>query len=483
MSKLVIFGNINKITFCNAIVAAQDMSKRKFEVGLSDIFVLHTPASFRKLFSNETDWLEFLKQYGIDESIFVNRIMSEASEEKDYFRYVKMILDSSRESLDMLIIDATNGTSEHKALLNNIAYVLSIPNIYFIDIRAMVEKSIPRDIYCAAEDIRNCYKKLELSEDEYDIAYMNATEIKRYDRIIDILASDYNKSCNGDGDDFFSSNLVNAIRLKLENDSKKRSGLGVPNANLYRMISSAIVASLEELLNASLIELSIDPYEGKMTLGKKLGKIEEALQNKRSAMFDYKFYHQFSEFILYLRNTASHKGKSLGRSDEQYKADLSVDMLLVFLDYYLNVVIKELQGIDTQSSLRIKDCLEPMEAKYYGLDGDNTGNELEGLLLSSSTTHKDLESFSKRVDEARNAVTKYVTDNKGKVIFSAGDDILFTGKFDLKKLEEIKQLYFDSAHGYTCSIAYAKTFRELLFSMKFAKMEKNTIRGIEIVSQ
>ena len=44
-------------------------------------------------------------------------------------------------------------------------------------------------------------------------------------------------------------------------------------------------------------------------------------------------------------------------------------------------------------------------------------------------------------------------------------------------------MYKEKTGGLTCSIAYGNTFKELLFSVKLAKMEKDSIRGIKINEQ
>ncbi len=40
MSQLLILGNTNKYTFCNAIVAAQNKAKECFDEGLTEIYVI-----------------------------------------------------------------------------------------------------------------------------------------------------------------------------------------------------------------------------------------------------------------------------------------------------------------------------------------------------------------------------------------------------------------------------------------------------------
>ena len=113
------------------------------------------------------------------------------------------------------------------------------------------------------------------------------------------------------------------------------------------------------------------------------------------------------------------------------------------------------------------------------MDGDNTGQELESLLFRAKK-ESQLSEFSNRVKKAKNEVVNYITSNKGKIIFAEGDDILFKGKFCFKDLETMKEIYFEHSKGISCSIAYGKDFKEVLLSMKLAKMEKNTIKGISL---
>lgn len=66
MSQLIILGNTNKYTFCNAIVAAQSRSKERLGCSISEIYVIHSIESFEMLFRKEGDWLTHLKKYGLN---------------------------------------------------------------------------------------------------------------------------------------------------------------------------------------------------------------------------------------------------------------------------------------------------------------------------------------------------------------------------------------------------------------------------------
>ena len=120
---------------------------------------------------------------------------------------------------------------------------------------------------------------------------------------------------------------------------------------------------------------------------------------------------------------------------------------------------------------------------YYGLDGDNTGQALESL-FESNQSEKKLHDFSFKIKSAKDCIVNYIKNTKsGNIVFAEGDDILFKGKFSKEDLIYIKNMYKEKTGGLTCSIAYGNTFKELLFSMKLAKMEKDSIRGIKINEQ
>ena len=95
-----------------------------------------------------------------------------------------------------------------------------------------------------------------------------------------------------------------------------------------------------------------------------------------------------------------------------------------------------------------------------------------------------LEETASKVDnelliEAKENIVSYIKKNNGKVIFAEGDDILFKGEFKVEDLQKMLSLYRDGT-GMTCSIGYGDTLKETLFSMKIAKLEKNSIKGYRI---
>ena len=77
--------------------------------------------------------------------------------------------------------------------------------------------------------------------------------------------------------------------------------------------------------------------------------LQNELRGKTSQTFDFLFLEKFNDFILYLRNSTTHKGHDISDS-ERFKAELSVQMSLVFLDYYSTIVFNELKKTEIRKS-------------------------------------------------------------------------------------------------------------------------------------
>lgn len=476
MSRLIILGNTNKYTFCNSIVAAQNKSSEILKEKITDIFVLHTQESFNELFTSNKDWIEFLSDYNITLESFVNRVLINNNNEPiSYLKYIQEIIEKS--SLDTLLIDLSNGTSEKKTLLSTISYVLDIPNVFYINTTLFFKDGKSSTEFYKSDILREYYVKMSTNKVIDQMAYLNLTEVIRYRETVDELSKIYKKIENDSSNDkFFKDNLLNAILLKIQNDNKD-----ISDNSLYRITSTAIAASLEDLIDNFLIKLNIDDIDDK-TLGQKISMLQNKLKNKTSKTFDYNFLEKLNCFILYLRNSTTHKGRSISDS-EKFKAELSIQMSLIFLKYYSTIVFTELEKTEgyKNNDIAIEDNpLDNREIMYYGLDGDNTGQALESL-FESNQTENQLRDFSKKVKRAKDEIVAEIKKTKdNKIIFAEGDDILFKGRFSNEELLKLKALYKEKTDGLTCSIAYGNTFKELLFSMKLAKMEKNTIRGIKI---
>lgn len=475
MSQLLILGNTNKYTFCNAIVAAQYKSNQDFNEGINEIYVIHSKESFQKLFVEEEDWIIFLKRYNISIENFINKIIFRDSE-SEFIKYIKKILKSCQ--VDKLLIDISNGTSEFKTLLSIIAYVLEISNVYFIDSISLLNRENYKS-YLDAEQLYHYYKQMINNKSIDDLAYINLTEITRYKEKVDKLSQIYMEfDVDYSNASFFKDNLINAILLKVKNDNEK-----VLDNSMYRISSTAIASSLEDLIDRLLLNYGKEEITNK-TLGNKIHSLQSKIRENSSPEFDYRFLDKFNDFILYLRNSTTHKALNISES-ERFKASLTLQMSLIFLEYYSTVVRQELKKNEHKEFdneiLEIEEFIPNTQRDiYYGLDGDNTGSALEAM-LQSNLSETEIKEFSFKVKKAKDKIVDYIKkSSKGKVIFAEGDDILFKGNFEMKDLKQMLRIYNDNSGGLTCSIGYGRSLKEVLISMKFAKIEKNSIRGISI---
>lgn len=467
MSKLIVLGNINEYTFLNSIAAAQAKSKDIFNgETITDIFVLHTQESYDKLSGLETteDWMDKLKNLNIGLKNFTNKRLDNTI--SDYLKYIEGIIKDN--TIDNLLVDLSNGDVSKKILLGMIVYALNISNVFYIDTTTLFfRNNEERNSFFREEFIKNYYVQMQYNKEIDKLAYLNLTEVIRYREIVNELSALYKGiDENSSEDEKFRDSLLNVIKLKLDNDNKDKSD------NTYRIFSTAIASGLEEVINEILVHIGKNDEDFK-NLEDKIKVLQKELKSRNSKTFDYLFFEKFNEFMLYLRNSSTGKRKNIS-GNEKMKAELSLQMSLVCLEYYSTVVLKEFDNgkeCDYGDTVIEELNFEGNDIRYFGLDGDNTGQALESLFMSDES-EENIQQFSNKIKKARENINNYLKDKKCEVIFAEGDDMLFRGKLTRSDLEQIKKIYKEITGTLTCSIAYGNTFKELLFSMKLAKMEK-----------
>ncbi|MEL7358852.1 MAG: mCpol domain-containing protein [Cyanobacteria bacterium J06560_6] len=486
MTILLILGNINKFTFANTIIAANAKSQDLFERTLTNIFVLHSKDSYAELKSNE-DWISHIERNGVNRESIIEKTV-EITEEEESIRkfvdYVEFILKGIPNDSD-LIVDLTNGTSLQKNLLSIASYILDIRNQFLIDISLLFEftkerrpKFLPLDV------LLPCYKPVPDSTKLDTIAYLNLSEMVRYRKIIEAHTEKYANIDSDTSDrDFFKDNLAHSIQLKLQGDQNKDNAI-------YRIAASSISASVEDLIRLLVSNFVLDDTSGsadRRTFGQKLKIIQSQVEKDAPSDFDIAFFSKFNDFILYLRNSSTHKGKIL-TDLEKFKAELSVKMAFPFIEFYTDIVYPLLsQGKLSQGPKQLKRLsygdLSSDETFYYGLDGDDTGKILEELFLACSD-ESSFRKLSKDVANAISKIAKFVSNKLGKkaIVFEAGDDLLFKGYLQESLLFEIQAMYSELTPDLTCSIGYGRSFQEVYLALKLAKTQpgKNAIVGIEL---
>jgi minimal CRISPR polymerase domain len=481
MTTLIIHGNKNQFTFANSIVAANAKAVEVFQEPLTDIYVIHSTESDKDL-RNISEWLDHLRMYGIGKEQLIERVIEVTSAKesiKRFVDYLEIIIKGSPDSTN-LIFDLTNGTTFQKNVLSIASYILDVRHQYVIDIVKLSEYTKERG-FLSEDILSKSYISLPECSHLDNIAYLNLSEMVRYKRVIDQHADKYVQIDEQYADErFFKDNLFHSIQLKLRGDITKDNAI-------YRIAASSIGVSMEELISLLFYKLGFeeDLGNGPPTFGRKLKIVENRVKEDATPDFDIEFFKLFNNFILYLRNSSTHKGKLLTNL-EKFKADLSVKMAFPFMEFYTEIVYPMLTKKDIiKQPKHINKLTAPSDGiYYYGLDGDNTGAILEELFLSSSD-EKKFRKLSKSVTDAIIEISKLVKDNstmKDAVVFAAGDDLLFSGAFNIEMLQSMQKIYKDRT-GLTCSIGYGKSFQEVYLALKLAKTEpgKNSISGVEIL--
>lgn len=490
MSTLIVLGNPNQYTFANSIIAANNKSIDLFGKSLKDIFVIHSSISYNTL-TEKKDWTKHLESNNINIDTLTHRIVdlnsSNESVEK-FVHYVEFIANAVSSKNLNVIVDLTNSTSLYKNLLSIAAYILDLEHQYIINIAKVTELTKEKE-FLPISILQETYIPLPSVIQLDKIAYLSLVEMVRYKRMIQSYTDKYTQIDPIASDrPFFEDNLVHSVQLKLQGDQGDRK----KNNAIYRIVGSSIAASVEDLITLLIKKFSLggdSTDKGPLTFGKKLRLIEARFEDKAYKDFDFEFFKKFNDFMLYLRNSSTHKNTALA-DIERFKADLSVKMSFPFIEFYVDIIHQLLNNHNFTESpakmvmKRLSNCdIPPGETFYFGLDGDDTGARLEELFLSARDD-KVFEEMSKSVVKAVKEIENYIKSRKGsKVLFAAGDDILFKANFDESVLRLLQEMYQAKASGLTCSIGYGKSFREVHLALKLAKLEpgKNSIVGIEFV--
>ena len=491
MTVLIIQGNKNQYTFANAIIAANNKCLEIFGESLSCIYIIHSNESKQELRSN-TDWIDKLSEYKIQEEIFVEKIIEITNQEDSIEKFVNYFesIFKGLSNPENLIVDLSNGTTLQKNVFSIAAYILDIKEQYLIDISIL--SSLTKDRGFLSKDIL-AKSYIPAPDCTYldNIAYLNITEIIRYKRIIDNQCKKY-MEIDGEYSDerFFQDNLYHSIKLKLKADITKND-----NA-VYRISASSIGASIDEIISIICKKIGvIDNSKKSRTLGYKINLLEPKVKEKMMPDFDFEFFTLFNKLMLYLRNSTTHKERLL-TDVEKFKAELSVKLAFPFMEFYTDIIYPKILSnktdalninIDRVEVLNNSDLNKSREY-YYGLDGDNTGLELEKIFLTSNDDQCQLKKLSNSVQKAMKEIEKEVkkrTQRQDSIIFSGGDSILFKGFLKEDDLKEIQKTYEKNTSGLTCSIGYGCSLTETYLALKIAKTQpgKNSIFGIQFTDK
>jgi len=484
---LIILGNKNQYTFANSIVAANWKAQQLFRKPLGTIFVLHSAGSHDAL-RMERGWVAHLAEHNIRESLLIPRVMevsAGAGSIEQFAEYIELILQGVG-GADHVMVDLTNGATLQKNLLAIVAYILDIRHQFLIDTITLSEltKFTKELKFLSLDVLQKSYQEAPDSSHLDDLAYINLAEIVRYRHRIATETARYAEIEPALADPvFFRDNFLHSVKFKLMADREKDSAL-------YRIAAASVGTSIDDMLELIIRKLNGGRRQlqsSGLTLGAKLARIREAMNARVGDEFDHEFLRTFNEFVRYLRNSTTHKGRLLTDS-EAFKAELSILLSLPFVRYYTEIVYPHLTGEQEPTAPRIRRLALPAGpsavALYFGLDGDDTGRVFEDLFLVDGEEQR-LRDCSEAVSNAISRISERIKNIAGKhaIIFSAGDDILFKGKFTQDQLRDLHDLYPTTTNGLTCSIGYGRSLREAFLALKLAKTTpgKNSIIGIELL--
>lgn len=106
--------------------------------------------------------------------------------------------------------------------------------------------------------------------------------------------------------------------------------------------------------------------------------------------------------------------------------------------------------------------------KIYGLDGDKVGGIIDAHFIRDEVNALGI--FSEKVASVMEEIRKTVIQDKGTVVFCAGDSILFQGNFENHWCERILAL-FQIRTGCTASMGVGDTATEAYLGLKLAKAD------------
>jgi hypothetical protein len=175
MASLFIIGNINEYTFANAALAAHTKDQDIDGVGLTDVFVLHSPESEKHLSASE-NWKDHLSLHGLHPEVFVsctvdlrrggNQQLERVAHHVERF----LLALNKREDV---YVDLTNGSSLYKSVLANIAYLLGVRRQFILDTTKRGEFLLPADL-------REAYVELPDPSLLDSVAPAWLTEVRRF---------------------------------------------------------------------------------------------------------------------------------------------------------------------------------------------------------------------------------------------------------------------------------------------------------------
>lgn len=462
LASLFLAGNTNCLTFLNSIAVADSHARRNQSGGLDRVLVIHTEESFAALSGGA--WKRRLLELGIDPQFIdlqVNLNLERPGMIKQLERLAETIaIFVKGRDPRTVYLDLTNGTALYKNVLAKIGFALGIEHQFTLPAHVKGELD--------PEALPEAYVSLPHTSSFDELAKSWLTDIRRYRYLLD------------------SAGL---LRLK---QSAERN-----------FIREDVLAAVDQWFTGSRVkdgstlsgavghvgrafEMIVRTYgrdEGSAGEDRSLRRILSRLQSTVARTVpreEAEFFRQTTSLLAELRNTAAHR--TLPPHAAELRARLAVELILIVLDTLGSLEDSIATDAATKESHSlIADTLHPNENQdyYVGIDGDDIGLELQEYFADDAEA-SDFARFSNKISTATREVAKRAKELGCKILFQAGDDIFFRGKYRSGMLEELQELFEERA-GQSCSIGFGPTPRDAYVAMKLAKARpgKRAIVGLE----
>lgn len=497
MPYLFVIGNIRQYPFANAILAAEVQARSARTVGataasgLDKIFVIHSSHS-RSFLNSKQDWRDHLLHSGIDDSRLVEFTV-DLEKGEEALRRMAEHLDVCLKSMDRredVFVDLTNGSSLYKNTLAIIAYVLGARRQFVLLPGALSEKKdggpevSVLDRFWTEAEVREAYFELPDPTVLDLIAPTWLTEVRRFthratetaDRLGQFMGDSFHPT-------IFRDQVEQAIKQWFEGESRRDGAALGSSVHAIGVAFEDLIRRIEALL------CGVSAKADNISLAARIQRINREILF-RVGDLEPNLIFQITDLLRTLRNASAHEATS--PKFGSIRARLSVELLLATTDC-LEILWSDKRlsnsgaltiGSEFQNEMTSVDTEgRPGETYYFGLDGDDTGRELE-TLFSGERADRIFSEFSKRVGLAMKCVKKEIDEKvpSGRVLFCSGDDILFKAPYDAEFIERLRRIYAEKTGGLTCSVGYGVTARAAYVALKLSKARpgKNSVIGVVI---
>ncbi len=441
------------------------------------VLVAHSRESNVAL-SNQSEWRSVLQGRGLNPAIF-EHIVVDLQDDPGVIVQLAAHIERFISILspeDDIYVDLTNGQSLQKAALGAVAYVLGTRDQFIIDTFRIGR--IPAEAgFLNERDLASAMVRVSDPMTFDSVAQAWFTEVRRFRELAGNATQAVDRILDHKdpvSSQLWQAEMLQAIRMWLAGQKEQQ---GVFFGAAVRHTGFAF-EELVKRLHGRLISGDHSSKRGR----KKLEDLINEIRTKVPDDLQQELIECLAHPLRKIRNASTHglTPPSLGSR----RARIGIEILLALVEYLDACFGSTAANHSPESVESSYKSIEGTQGNryFFGLDGDNTGVELETLFCNNAD-ERTMKMFSEKIESAVRHLAQRVTlpPINGEVIFCAGDDLLFSGAFDLLSLESFRMEYAKNT-ALSCSIGFGSTLREVYCALKMAKSRpgKNALLGIRL---